>query len=904
SFNNPFIALTPEEQLGKMLDFAQQYGYTTIYFEALDYSNAMYRSSLLPVSPWVKDSSGDKSLDNPLKTLAELCRERELLLVAVVNPFKIGREGKLINEEKIFAARNEDYYITAPNGEMYYNISNENVREYIKRIIEELSKRYDVDGILLEGLNMPGQVRAAMGVGAEDAALHLLDDISDILKKEGNRQKLAVEITQQYSDDAQSGIAEEWINAGLMDTVVLNSSCNVLDDSEEYEKNLVYWKTLADITGVGFTVRLSAEDVKMPSVAEETFANGNELFLRQYVSESNGITAYVCSGYRSLNAEGGYLAKQLKEYSPNNYPNVGDRLVISRSLKVTRPTQNISWNAKNYFIMGTSDPTVPLYCNGEAVERFSESGIFGILVDVPIGKNEYVFTQNEHVDSVTITREDPNDTATHITNIRVNSVFPQVTRGVKAGETIKLECIAPSNAKVTANINGERVVLEQIAATAEAGIPARYTVEYKVPTGSYPAQKVTNAGKITYRVEFRGSRSTVESPGELLVVGEKADFVIRAEDYHTNVYYDTAVENEFLTTLRRGALDYVVACTNDGYYELASGGFVPVKSVKVVTDGTSPKNTVSEYSVEYADNDETIVLSGTAGTPSHTELADGKLTVKLFNTSGITELNMEDSTIVEGVDVEYDEENNVTTLIFNLKKRVSLWGYSVEYNVRNLATIEDEAESLDVSQTVIYLSKAPKLSSNKLRPLEGIVVSLDAGHGGTDPGALGFGGVKGPTEADLNYVTALFVKSRLEELGARVMLFAEIKDEKMELDARNAYAADIKPDLFISLHHNSTAETKDSHSVSGTAVYYHFEGSKAFAENIANMVSGSLARENDGALEGYFYVTRMSAQPSVLVELAYMVNPLEYEQCCNELELCKTAYAIAEAVTVTIRNFE
>ena len=902
--NNPFVSLQPEEQLARILDFAEKYGYSTIYFEALDYSNAMYRSSLVPLSPDVRDENGEIMLENPLKTVAELCSERGLALVAVVDPFKIGEEGRLLNEDRIFSTRNEEYAVTTVDGVVYYNILNENVREYIKRIVEELVKRYDIDGVLLEMIDMSSVTTDSLGIGATDMVTQLLDEISKLIRNEGKQQKLIVEIDGGYTDTVQTSVKEQWITAGLMDAIVFDSPFSVSDDADNYEKDLIYWKTFAEMANVDFNVRISAEKIKLPDSGHQPTADGDELFFRRYVNEKNGIENYICSGYTSLSSNGEYLAVQMTYYDSMVYPDLTGELTISKKLAVTRPYENITWTGKKYFIMGTSDPTVPLYYNGEEVQRISESGIFGILVDVKEGKNEYVFSQNQQVAYTTIERPDPDSTAVKIKTIRESSVFPQVSRGIRAGETIKLECIAPSNGDVTATINGERVQLKQVAATAEAGIPAWYSAEYTIPAEGYPARRVTNVGNIVYRVRFNGSTTTVNSPGELMVVGKNADFVVRAVDYHTNVYHDTDVTNEFLTTLRRGAMDYVVNCTDDGYYELASGGYVPVKSVEVVSDNSSPENTVSGYTIEYDERAEIITLTGTAGVPYHTELADGKLIITLFNTQGIDKIEAVSSELVEKIDVDTDTENSITKITLNLKEDAPLWGYAVEYAVENLSTLETEAAELDVSKTMIYLSKAPKFSTNKLKPLDGLVVVLDAGHGGTDPGALGFGGAEGATEAILNYATAKFLEARLKQLGAKVMMLPQPSDGKLVLEERVAYAADIKPDLFISLHHNSTAETTDSNEVSGTAVYYHFDASQSLARHIASFVSGSLQRENDGAMEGYFYVTRMTAQPSVLVELAYMVNPLEYEQCCNVVTLYKTAYAISDAVMATIRSFE
>ncbi len=900
---SPFVTLTPEEQLEMMLDFAQRYGYTTIYFEALAYSNAMYRSSLLPVSPSMKDVVGNVMLDNPLKTLTELCRKRGLRLVAVLDPFYVGQEGRLINKDRIFASRNDDYTVATPDGGIYYNLLNDNVKEHIKRIIEELVKRYDIDGILIEGLDLPRQARDCMGPGASAAEMELLEQIHDVLSRSERTVKLALSLGVDYADDAASIDVENWMTAGYADCLMLSSPVSATEDGEHFTDNLIYWKTVADVTHATFSMRLCADSIRTPSTTSGAPYADDELFFELYAAQLSGVGDAVFSGYTALASDGELLARKLAIYSGASYPELSGELAISKKLAITRPADKLNWSGKKYFIMGTSDPAFPLYHKGEAVERLGTKGTFGVLVDVEIGSNVYTFTQNGQSVSIEIERPDPNQSAARITSIKKGSVFPQVMRGVRAGDTVKLTCIAPSKGYVTAKIGGDTIVLKQVAETAEGGVPAVFSAEYTVPEDAYPAKKTTNAGPIVYTLDFNGAKTRVESPGELIVVGSRADFIIRTTDYNGNVYNDREVTNEFLTTLRRGTLEYVVECTEDGYYELQSGGYLPVKSAEVVESGASPENIISGYTVEYGDRSEQIRLTGTAGAPYHAELSGGLLTVTLFNTHGLETLDMSSSKLISSAAVSYNEYDNSTVIALKLREDAKLWGYSVEFDLTNGNELETDADKLNVGTTLIHLSKAPQLSTNRVKPLEGIVIALDAGHGGPDPGALGFGGVDGPTEAQLNRASVLFTRTRLEQLGAIVLTLDQPEDEKLSLEQRLAFGMDVKPDFFISLHHNSSGETVDSNTVSGTAVYYHFDGSQPLAEYLADYISGTLHRENNGAREGYFYVTRMSGQPSVLVELSFMVNPVEYERTCEPLSLYKTAYAVADSIVAAIRSF-
>ncbi len=180
---------------------------------------------------------------------------------------------------------------------------------------------------------------------------------------------------------------------------------------------------------------------------------------------------------------------------------------------------------------------------------------------------------------------------------------------------------------------------------------------------------------------------------------------------------------------------------------------------------------------------------------------------------------------------------------------------------------------------------------------------IDAGHGGEDPGALGVAGTNGPTEKDLNFINSYAVKQILEALGATVHLVSE-DNARLSFEERMDPARSMRADFFLSFHHNSTGESVDSSKSFGTEVYYHEEQSKAFAENILSGITTAAQRNARGAYQSYYRVTRMTYAPSLLVELGFVVNPVEYENLCQSIRIYQTALGVADGMIRTIENFQ
>lgn len=126
-------------------------------------------------------------------------------------------------------------------------------------------------------------------------------------------------------------------------------------------------------------------------------------------------------------------------------------------------------------------------------------------------------------------------------------------------------------------------------------------------------------------------------------------------------------------------------------------------------------------------------------------------------------------------------------------------------------------------------------------PLQGKKICIDAGHGGTAATDHYRIGVNGEREEWINLRVALLLKKMLEKKGALVIM-TRTRDEMVELVARAELAVANKVDVFISIHHNATADRSANFPI----IYYH----GAASENIAGVEMGKLLA---AAFHKYFY---------------------------------------------------
>lgn len=210
----------------------------------------------------------------------------------------------------------------------------------------------------------------------------------------------------------------------------------------------------------------------------------------------------------------------------------------------------------------------------------------------------------------------------------------------------------------------------------------------------------------------------------------------------------------------------------------------------------------------------------------------------------------------------------------------ALWGWGVDYT--------DEG-------TVITLRRPPQLSAAPTRPLEGLTVLLDPGHGGDDLGAMGPAGADGASEKDLNLAAANAAAARLRQMGATVEL-TRTGDTFPTLAQRSELLRQTKPDIFVSVHHNSMPLNRDLYGTSGVECYSFYPSGQALAGYLTAEVSACTGRADRGAKEDYFYVTRSDLCPAVLLEVGFVPNPDEFAACCDTATLHRTGWAIAAGI--------
>jgi N-acetylmuramoyl-L-alanine amidase len=227
------------------------------------------------------------------------------------------------------------------------------------------------------------------------------------------------------------------------------------------------------------------------------------------------------------------------------------------------------------------------------------------------------------------------------------------------------------------------------------------------------------------------------------------------------------------------------------------------------------------------------------------------------------------------------------------------------------------------------------IKKNIYKPIKNKIIVIDPGHGGKDPGAIGYKRYK-----EKNVVLAIgkYLRDELKKRGYKVYMTRD-KDKFIRLSKRTKFANKKKANLFISIHANATSK-RNVNKAKGIETYFLAKRSSSRAKKVAEMENKSDLEDMDyyaktsilnflnhhliiksnklaldvqssvllnlkkhykgivdgGVREGPFWVLVGAQMPSILIEVGFITNKKEAKRLVNKRYQKRLAKGIADGI--------
>lgn len=214
-------------------------------------------------------------------------------------------------------------------------------------------------------------------------------------------------------------------------------------------------------------------------------------------------------------------------------------------------------------------------------------------------------------------------------------------------------------------------------------------------------------------------------------------------------------------------------------------------------------------------------------------------------------------------------------------------GRSIKITVKE--TKKKEPSTSEIKSIILNPPATAILSSGKKK------VVIDAGHGGTDVGAIG-----GNTyEKDITLDVSKRVEEILKKKGYQVVM-TRSDDTYVSLQDRVSISNNFDPDIFVSIHVNSSVRPE----ITGVETHYYHQESMALAQTVHSSFASSVQSPNRGLFKSKFYVINHTTCPAILVEIGFISNSNERSQLVGDKRKEATAKSIADGIENYFKQYK
>lgn len=567
----------------------------------------------------------------------------------------------------------------------------------------------------------------------------------------------------------------------------------------------------------------------------------------------------------------------------------------NQSLYVASPSANYKTTSDRISIIGTAPPKGEVLVNGKAIQR-SPSGHFAPQFPLQMGDNEFTLRYQDQEIKIKVTRQASGPEAPKGVDFGKDSLTPSVDIARLPGEQFCFGAIAPPDANVSVQLGNQTIPLTNQQQTANlpansAALTQQNQPQAMVGTGHYlgcaAAAAAANLGYPQFQVSKNGETKTQQGPGKVQVLDpsnlQVAEVIAEAGVARTG----PSTDYSRLTPLPQGTRASVTAIEGE-WLRLDYGGWINSKEVRVVLGTAPPRSLIRSITTRQLEGKTEVIFPLQVPVPIVVQQGDRTLTLTLYNTTAQTDIiRLNPDPVIDRLDWQQVMPGMVQYK-FTLKAQQQ-WGYKLRYEGTSLVlTVRHPPKS---SRPTLFQSQLK--TQNSAQPLAGIKILLDPGHGGTETGAAG---PTGYPEKNVNLIMAKLVAEQLISRGATVYLTRQ-EDKEVSLQERVAMIDKIEPAVSISIHYNALPDDGDMINTKGMGAFWYHPQAHGLAVFLHNYIVQKLGRPDYGVFWDNLALARPASAPSVLLELGFMSNPVEFEWVVNPQEQQKLAATLAEGIT-------
>lgn len=560
-------------------------------------------------------------------------------------------------------------------------------------------------------------------------------------------------------------------------------------------------------------------------------------------------------------------------------------------LFVAYPPNNHETTAPQIFLIGTAPLDGQVLVNGQAIPR-SPGGHFAPSFPLQLGENLFTLRHQNQELQIKVTRTSAQPPAPVGVAFAENSLQPAVDVARMPGELICFSAIAPPRASVSVQLANQTIPLSiqpQIELPPNSAVLTGQNQPTSQQADQYQGCMVApqtstplNLGQPQFRLALNGQTVNQTAPGNINILGPTQFEVAEVTAASGTARTGPSTDYSRLTPLPTGTRAAIVG--RDGeWLKLDYGAWIRSSETRILNSSVPPRSIVRSVRARQVPGWTEILFPLQAPVPASIQQGERSITLNLYNTTAQTDvIRLDDDPVISRLDWQQVSPNQLEYK-FNLKSAYQ-WGYKLRYEGTTL---------------VLSLRHPPNVTGNRRQPLSGMTILLDPGHGSSED--LGARGPTGYPEKDVTLIVSKLLRDRLIERGAKVIMTREGDDDLYPQDRVNIIDQ-TEPHLALSVHYNALPDQGDAINTAGVGMFWYHPQAHSLSVFLHNYLVEKLNRPSYGVFWNNLALTRPTVAPSLLLELGFMINPVEFEWIVNPQEQQRLATALADGVVEWVKT--
>ncbi|MBZ8182676.1 N-acetylmuramoyl-L-alanine amidase [Oscillatoria salina] len=561
-------------------------------------------------------------------------------------------------------------------------------------------------------------------------------------------------------------------------------------------------------------------------------------------------------------------------------------VVAQQGLFLAYPPTEHETTASQIFLIGSASPEGEVLINGKPIQR-SSMGHFAPSFPLEMGENRFRIRYGNQEVKVTVTRVSNLPSIPAGVAFATDSFTPGRDISRLPGELICFGAIAPANGQVSLRLGNENIPLT--AQPQNVQLPPNSAVltaqnepnvisEIREYSGCTTVEKPGNLGNPVYQLSLGGKTVTQQSPGNVTILAPTNLAVVEVTADAGVARTGPTTNYSRLTPLPKGTIAAVTGREGD-WLRLDYGAWIRENETQVIATNVPPKSLIRSITSRQVAGATEIIFPLQSPVPVSINQGEQTFTLKLHNVIAQTDtIRLDDDPLIKRLDWQVPTPGEIE-YTFHLKSPQQ-WGYDLRY----------EGTSL-----ILSLRHSPAQISQSL---SGIKILLDPGHGGQELGARG---PNGYPEKDVNLAVAKLLQEELKRRGATVYMTRE-SDVNVSLADRVAMIQEVQPAIALSVHYNALPDSGDAVNTAGVGMFWYHTQAHDLAVFLHNYLVEKLNRPSYGVFWNNLALTRPHIAPAVLMELGFMINPVEFEWVSDRQAQRQLANTLAEGIVEWFRE--